>query len=129
MQDFLSTFKKLKSDTSIQSFEEFMLERCYNSLKHSLQNIGYYPTQHHPIQHKLLFENCVQQQLLRSFAKLVSKVLLPKAYALLAERVKELQQKSDAEIKTCADILSELCLGDIQKEKTCHGIIKISVKE
>ncbi len=40
---------KLKTDTSIQGFEDFLYEQSYESSKYAVKNTSYCPTEHHPI--------------------------------------------------------------------------------
>ncbi len=59
---------------------------------------------HYPIQCKILFGNCAGQQVLGTFVKLVSEALLPDAYTVLTEWVRELQGDSFVGIKICNSI-------------------------
>ena len=120
---------KLKSNTSIQTFEDLMHERSYDSTQYVLENTSYYPDEHRPLQCNIPFANCAGQQLLGTFTKLISEVLTSDAYAQLVSKVEVLKNASNVGIKTCASLLSELRLGHIQKKKNYPDSDRNAIKE
>ncbi len=66
--------------------------------------------------------------MLGSCIKLVSEALPPKAYALIAERVRLMLRESFVGIKICTSILIDLQLGHFRKYRN-YQKIKIPVKQ
>ncbi len=90
-------------------------------------NVSKHQIPYHPIQCKILFENCAGQQVLGTFVKLVSKTL-PDAYAVFEQKVILLQEESFLGINICNSILTDLQFGRFVKNKNIKDI-KMMVKQ
>ena len=120
---------KFKSDTSIQSFEDLLQERSYETSKYAARSTSYYPTEHRPIRCKIAFDARDGLQVLGTFTKLIGEVLSPERYAQLEPQVKLLKNETNVGIKTCANLLSKLGLGQMQKTKFCSDFDKLAPKD
>ncbi len=90
-QSYYPASDKVRPSLSIQTYTDTAHEMYNNLTMKPLYNISKHPIPYHPIQGKILFENCAGQQVLGSFVKLVSETLLPDAYAVFQEKVILLQ--------------------------------------
>ncbi len=95
-QTYYPSSDKLRPDLSILTSTNVAHDNYRDLSLGSTQSVStttdqfddsYYPSQHYPIQCKLLFENCAGQQVLGTVIKLVSESLSFDAYAHLATKV------------------------------------------
>ncbi len=112
----------------IQSSTDIAHDKYVDSPVKTLSSQKELPSCQIPIQCKILFEDCKGQQVLGTCIKLVSEVLSPEAYAVLADKVRSMLRDSFVGIKICTRIVIDLQIGRFQKYKNFENI-KIPIKQ